>query len=122
MQFYHQMHFRDLGFVKPKRRNRWVGSPLNTTPAPGPASVPALHARARKATCRPNQRAARMATAKPKVSIKIRVAVNTKDVGDWGKDEWRSALGQLQDEGALTYNRDRDEIVVPLAAAASPDA
>ena len=37
------------------------------------------------------------------------------------KDEWRSMLGQLQDEGALTYNQDRDEIVVPLAAAASPD-
>ena len=26
-----------------------------------------------------------MAAAKPKVSIKVRVAVNAKDVGDWGK-------------------------------------
>ena len=36
------------------------------------------------------------------------------------KDEWRSVLGQLQDEGALTYNRDRDEIVVPLVGAGPP--
>ena len=32
----------------------------------------------------------------------------------------RSVLGQLQDEGALTYNRDRDEIVVPLVGAGPP--
>ena len=38
------------------------------------------------------------------------------------KDEWRRVLQQLQDEGALTYNGDHDEIVVPLPADAHPDA
>ena len=30
------------------------------------------------------------------------------------KDEWRSVLKQLQDEGILSYNSERDEIIVPV--------
>ena len=81
-----------------------------------------------------------LATAKPKISIKIRVVLNAKKAGDWGKlydesidpakslkrkfsdkDEWRFELRQLHDEGNLHFAEDRDEIVVPLLAAASTD-
>ena len=36
------------------------------------------------------------------------------------KDEWRVVLQQLQEEGALSFTEDRDEIVVPLPIAAGP--
>ena len=31
------------------------------------------------------------------------------------KDEWRSLLQKLQEEGILSYTSEKDEIVVPLA-------
>ena len=47
------------------------------------------------------------------------VSLFTTFIGLQGQPR-RSVLGQLQDEGALTYNRDRDEIVVPLVGAGPP--